>query len=53
MDPDYIAELLNRLRAEMDHEKAEEKRRERRNRRKGARGGGGREVVDADVSEIA
>ena len=50
MDPDYIGELLTRIRAEADHQAAEE----RRNKRKGRvrSGGAGKEVVDADLSEI-
>lgn len=51
MDPDYTDELLIRMTAEADHQAAEE----RRNKRKGGKGRAsskGREVVDADLSEI-
>lgn len=51
MDPDYVDGLLIRLAAEADHQAVEE----RRNKRKGGKGRAsskGREVVDADLSEI-
>jgi len=49
MDPDFLFELLTRIRAEADHQAAED----RRNKRKGSRAGsGGRNVVDAELSEI-
>jgi len=51
MDPDYIFELLTRLRAEADHQAAEERRRNRKPKRSRS-GGAGTEVVDAELSEI-
>ena len=50
MDPDYIGELLTRIRAEADHQAAEKRRDKRKGRIRS--GGAGKEVVDADLSEI-
>jgi hypothetical protein len=47
MDPDYIGELLTRIQAENDYQKAEEHRRKRRANTRSA--GRNTEVVDAEV----
>ena len=49
MDPDYVNEILIRMRADTDYGAAQERKRKRQ-KKQGARAG--REVVDADLSEI-
>jgi len=47
MDPDYIGELLTRIKAESDHEAVEKRRNERKHGTRAS--SAGREVVDAEI----